>query len=131
MPRRPIHVAEMIETKRFFLSAVSVRARIIAFALIPVAGFLANGIAFTSGEADVQTAFASVHRAAALADASNDFKDALAVMRLTVRDFASKPDEMPVEAFEESRKVAAKSLDLLEASLSTTERREVAGLHES
>jgi methyl-accepting chemotaxis protein len=121
----------MVETKRSFLSAVSVRARIIALALIPVAGFLANGIAFTSGEADVQTAFASVHRAAALADASNDFKDALALMRLTVRDFASKPDATLVQAFEESRKLAAKSLDILEASFSAQERKEVSGLHDS
>jgi methyl-accepting chemotaxis protein len=90
----------MIEPKRFFLSAISVRARIVALALIPVCGFLANGIAFTSGQADVQAAFASVNRVAALSDASNDFKDALAVMRLTVRDFASKPDDTLVQAFE-------------------------------
>ena len=33
---------------------LSVRARIIALALIPVIGFLANGIAFTSGENEVE-----------------------------------------------------------------------------
>jgi hypothetical protein len=32
------------------ISAVSVRARIIGLALIPVVGFLANGISFTTGE---------------------------------------------------------------------------------
>src|SRR5688572_1412258 len=88
---------EMVEAKRFFLSAFSVRARIVALALIPLGGFLANGIAFKSGEADVQAAFGSVNRAAALSDASHDFKAALAVMRLTVRDFTSKPDGFLVQ----------------------------------
>jgi len=120
----------MFEAKRFFLSAFSVRARIVALALIPVAGFLANGIAFTSGEADVRAAFGSVNRASALSDASNDFKEALAVMRLTVRDFASKPDRSLVQAFEDNRKLAAQSLDLLESSLSGTERRDVVALRD-
>ena len=43
----------MLEAERTFLSASSVRARVVARA-IPVFGFLADGIAFTSGEADVQ-----------------------------------------------------------------------------
>src|SRR6187397_1353270 len=120
--------SEMLEAKRFFLSAFSVRARIIALALIPVAGFLANGIAFTSGDADVQAAFGSVNRAAALSDASNDFKEALAVMRLTVRDFASKPDDALVQAFEDNRKRAAGSLDTLEHALGERERKEVTAL---
>jgi methyl-accepting chemotaxis protein len=120
----------MAEAKRFFLSALSVRARIVALALIPLVGFLANGIAFTSGEADVQAAFASVNRAAALSHASNDFKDALALMRLTVRDFASKPDNMLVEAFEDNRKLAAGSLAVLENSLSAPERKEVVDLRD-
>jgi len=80
----------MIDLKRFFLSAISVRARIVALLLIPVGGFLANGIAFTSGEADVQVAFASVNRAAALSDAAHSIRADLAAMRLSVRDFAVK-----------------------------------------
>jgi methyl-accepting chemotaxis protein len=120
----------MTEAKRFFLSAFSVRARIVALALIPVGGFLANGIAFTAGDANVQAAFGSVNRAAALADASHDFKGALAVMRLTVRDFASKPDATLVQAFEDSRKLATKSLDTLENSLGDRERQEVGGLRD-
>src|SRR6478672_2475629 len=118
----------MIEKKRFFPSSFSVRARIVALALIPVAGFLANVLAFTSGEADVQTAFASVHRAAALSEASNDFKDALAAMRLTVRDFAFQPDSVLAQNFEENRKLAEQSLDHFEGSLSAPERKEAIGL---
>ena len=120
----------MFAIKRLFLPAFSVRARIIALALIPVGGFLANGIAFTSGEADVAAAFASVKRAAALSDASNDFKAALATMRLTVRDFASKPDASLVAAFDESERLATQSLDTIERSLSEKERRDIAGLRD-
>ncbi len=120
----------MIVNKRLFLKALSVRARIIALALIPVVGFLANGVAFTSGEADVATAFASFKRAAALSDASNDFKAALATMRLTVRDFASKPDQSLVSAFNESERLASDSLNTIEHSATEREKKDIAGLRE-
>ena len=118
----------MLEAKRFFLSAFSVRERMVALAMIPVGGFLANGIAFKSGEADVRAAFANVNRAAALSDASHNFKVALADIQLTVRDFVSKPDSFLVQAFDDSRKLAAGSLDFVEGSLSVPERPEVVGL---
>ena len=112
----------MIDLKRLSLSAISVRARIVALALIPLGGFLANGIAFTSGEADVQAAFTSVNRAAALSDAAHSFKAALATMRLNVRDFAVKPTPDLVLAFSDSRKHAIKNLDIIEGSLTDVER---------
>src|SRR5918994_7176037 len=58
------------------ISKLSVRTRIITIAFIPVLGLLANGLAFTSGETEVQSAFGSVGEANALADASRDFKGA-------------------------------------------------------
>ena len=118
----------MLEAKRFFLSAFSVRARMVALALIPVGGFLANGIAFKSGEADVQAAFANVNRTAALSDASHNFKVALADMQFTVRDLASNPNGVSVRAFDKSRKLGGRSLDRLEGWLSVPERQEVVGL---
>src|SRR5581483_8378995 len=90
-------VRQMLVNKKVLLSALSVRARIIALALIPGAGFLANGIAFVSGEADVAASFATVKRAPALSDASNEFKASLPTMRLTLRDFASKPNQALVD----------------------------------
>ena len=42
------------------LASVSVRTRIIGIALIPVVGFLANGISFTLGQSDVTSAFHDV-----------------------------------------------------------------------
>jgi methyl-accepting chemotaxis protein len=72
-------------------SQVSVRSRIIAIAIIPVVGFLANGLTFRAGEADVERALLSVRRATALADASADFKAGLAAMRNGIRDFIAEP----------------------------------------
>lgn len=61
-------------------SALSRRAhRFVVLALIPVAGFLANGMTYVSGEGDVGRAFATVTQSHALADSSRDFKSAVAV----------------------------------------------------
>ena len=49
------------------VSKLSVRGRIAAIAVIPVVGFLANGLAFTAGESEVGNAFESVKSAAVLA----------------------------------------------------------------
>ena len=40
-------------------TTISVRSRIVAIAVIPVVGFLANGLAFTSGETQVGKSFES------------------------------------------------------------------------
>ena len=74
------------------LASFSVRTRIVVLALVPVAGFLANGLTYVSGENAVGTAFNTVQRAGALADASRDFKSAIASMRLTVKDFGATPN---------------------------------------
>ncbi len=42
---------------------MSVRMRIVVIALVPLIGFLANGFAFTTGEAEVDNAFESVQAA--------------------------------------------------------------------
>ena len=41
---------------RLLISRVSVRTRIIALAIVPLIGFLANGVAFTSGKTEVDAA---------------------------------------------------------------------------
>jgi hypothetical protein len=67
------------------LVSYSVRTGIIVLALIPVVGFLANGLTYVSGEGDVGEAFQSVGNAHALADASRDFRIAVAAMRIAAR----------------------------------------------
>lgn len=61
------------------LGSFPARTRFVVLALIPVAGFLANGVTYVSGEGDVGRAFATVTQSHALADSSRDFKSAVAV----------------------------------------------------
>ena len=56
------------------LTSFSVRTRIVLLALIPVAGFLANGLTYTSGEKDVGRVFATVTQSNALADPAATLK---------------------------------------------------------
>ncbi|KAB2884867.1 MAG: HAMP domain-containing protein [Pseudorhodoplanes sp.] len=81
-----------------FISIVSVRTRIVVIALIPLVGFLANGAAFMTGETEVGRAFDSVMSAGTLNDASRNFKDALARMRVAATDFSrdSRPDSIRI-----------------------------------
>jgi methyl-accepting chemotaxis protein len=111
---------------RRFASGVSVRARIIAIAAIPVIGFLANGIAFMSGERDVDSAFDSVQQAAALADASQEFKAAIATMRVSAKDFVAQPSQQLIKSFETGHDVATKNLHLINESVAVAQRQNIA-----
>src|SRR5690242_20280431 len=99
------------------LASFSVRTRIVLLALIPVAGFVANGFTYTSGEGDVGRTFDTFTRSAALADASRDFKSAVASMRLVVKDFSVKPTDSLVASFEYAHAVALRNLDTIEAAM--------------
>jgi methyl-accepting chemotaxis protein len=63
------------------LASFPVRTHIVVLALIPVAGFLASGITYVSGEGDVGRVFGTVTQSNALAGSSRDFKSAVATMR--------------------------------------------------
>ena len=103
---------------RRLLATFSVRTRIIVLALVPVVGFLANGMTYVSGEDDVGRAFQTVAQARALADASRDFKIAIASMRIAVKDFArNSGSHSLLDTFTQSRQLAAKSLDSIQASI--------------
>jgi methyl-accepting chemotaxis protein len=102
------------------LTSVSVRTRIVVLALIPVAGFLANGLTYISGEGDVGRAFATVTQSTALADASRDFKSAVAAMRLVVKDFSVSPNNNLVISFDESHGLALKALDSISGAIDQT-----------
>ena len=97
------------------LASFSVRTRIIVLALIPVVGFLANGLTYVAGEDGVDGAVASVSKAHTLADASREFKIAIAGMRIAAKDFVVQPRTL-VDAFGQSRKLANQSLDKIEAT---------------
>jgi methyl-accepting chemotaxis protein len=99
------------------LTSLSVRTRIIVLALVPVAGFLANGLTYLSGEHDVGTAFDTVQQSTALADASRDFKSAIAAMRIAVKDFSASPNSTLVANFEQAHARALQSLDVIGGSI--------------
>jgi hypothetical protein len=103
------------------LASFSVRTRIVLLALIPVVGFVANGLTFTAGEGDVGRAFATVTHSTALADVSRDFKSAVASMRIIVKDFS-------VVCFEQAHATALKALETLAASIDQSHTENIAGL---
>jgi methyl-accepting chemotaxis protein len=111
-----------ILTFKFLNSRTSVRSRIVAIAVIPLIGFLINGIAFTAGETDVANAFRSAEHATDLADASEGFKAGLATMRIGIRDFIAEPSQESMSAFEAGSAQASQSLHTIEASVSGDER---------
>ena len=111
-----------------FVTWFSVRTRIVALAIIPVVGFLANGIAFTFGETEVSEAFYSLRNASALSDAGQEFKDALAAMRIGARDFATRPGQDRIQTFEDSHRRAIMSLVTIERAVPAAERQEIYGL---
>ena len=104
------------------ISRVSVRTRIVAIAVIPVIGFLANGIAFTTGETEIDGAFRSTQQAATLADASREFKVALTSMRMNTSEFATQPAYDLVNRFGASHDSALMSLDTIEAAAELDQR---------
>lgn len=94
------------------LSRFSVRTRIIALALAPLVGFAANAVTYSAGEREVDAAFETVDHAHRLADASRDLRNAIALMRIAVKDFARERDTS-LDAFPQSLDLANRSLDTI------------------
>jgi methyl-accepting chemotaxis protein len=98
---------------------LSVRARIVVLALIPVAGLGIIGAAYLSGERETDAAFQSVRNSSVLAGASNEFRVALVDMRVTAQIFASRPNRALIEEFEAAYMAAQASLNVIEQSIRT------------
>jgi methyl-accepting chemotaxis protein len=103
-------------------SRLSVRARIVVLGVIPVVGFLANGIAYLTGDAEVGRAFEAVHRNTEVADASRDLKTGLLVMRAATTDFVARPSDAEAKNFDEGQAMAMQCLDRIQASLAASEQ---------
>ncbi|HEY1475437.1 MAG TPA: HAMP domain-containing methyl-accepting chemotaxis protein [Pseudolabrys sp.] len=99
------------------LSSISVRTRIIVLALIPVVGFLANGLMYYSGERAVGAAFETVQQSGGLAGVSRDFKAAIATLRIVVKDFSANPSDNQVVNFKQAHALALQSLDAIGTSI--------------
>lgn len=116
-------------TRPFLL--VSVRTRIAALALCPIVGFTIIGLAFISGEREIESAFESVKFSSALVDASHDLKSSISVMRVTAKEFSIAPDNDKVKVYNETYAKAVKDLDFIEKSGDVAERQNVERLRAS
>jgi methyl-accepting chemotaxis protein len=103
-------------------SRLSVRARIIVLGVIPMIGFLANGIAFLSGDAEVGQAFDSVHRNTAVSDASRDLKTGLLMMRAATVEFVAHPSDTEVRDFEDGQAMALSCIERIQSVLPQSEQ---------
>src|SRR3569833_2968824 len=110
------------------LSSLSVRSRIVVLALIPVAGFAANGFTYLAGEDAVGSAFRTVQQSNELADASRDFKSAVNTMRIVVKDFSVKPTDALVVEFEGAQGLAMHSLVVVSGILDKQRAASISGL---
>jgi methyl-accepting chemotaxis protein len=110
---------------------LSVRLRIAVLALITVVGFAAFGFTYTSSERQVGQAFRDAKRAAALADASREFKAAVTAMRFTAFEFGVRPGKELAEAFARAHEAAGKGLAVIETMVSGEETTSIAAVRAS
>ena len=99
------------------ITNVSVRTRIVVLAMIPVIGFIANGLAFTTGESDVEDAFGIVKNAAVLSDASREFRGTLAAMGVRSREFAARPSQDLIQSFNAAHAAATRTYGTIQAAV--------------
>jgi|SRR5215472_1332081 len=107
---------------------LSVRRRIALLGLIPVLGFVANGVNFTSNEQQVNAAFDDVRRTSQIIEAAHQFKEALANMQGEAREFAANPSQRLANAFGESMRAAESSLQLISSSARGSTQKPIAEL---
>lgn len=100
-------------------TALSVRARIIAIAVIPVAGLSVIGLAYFAGERAVDAAFEGARKSSVLADASRELRTGLFEMRVAAREFAGKPSEDHIKLFNNGFEMASRSLETIEKNISS------------
>ncbi len=96
------------------LPALSVRARIFTLAIIPIIGLAIIGIFFLNGERNVAAAFDSVKHSSELANASREFKSALATMRGATKDFTAGSEPALEKPFRDNYALALSTLDVME-----------------
>jgi len=107
------------------LGSLSVRNRIVVLALVPVIGFVANGLTYVSSEHEVAQAFHSYKESATLADASRDFKTALTNMRMSAKDFVTTPSAAHISNFESALSYALTDLSTIEVLVDAAQAQKV------
>src|SRR6185437_9257948 len=110
------------------LPSSSVRSRVIALVAIPVVAFVAIGIAFMIGDNEVGSAFGSMHRDTAAADASRDLKAGLLMMRAATARFVAHPSNHEIRDFADGQEVALHALASIAATRPASEREAITPL---
>ena len=123
-----MRLIQLSHPMRRLVASLSVRTRIVVLALIPVVGFIANGLTYVSSEGEVGAAFQTVKQSGTLADASREFKIAIAGMRIAVKDFTAAPSEELIKTFNDAQRLAISSLDTIEKSLAGQRHEDIAAL---
>ncbi|HEX4407671.1 MAG TPA: HAMP domain-containing methyl-accepting chemotaxis protein [Xanthobacteraceae bacterium] len=103
-------------------SRLSVRSRIVVLGVIPVVGFIAAGLAFLIGDAEVGAAFDTVSRNTEVADASRNLKIGLLTMRDATTAFVAHPSDEAVHDFDDGQELATRCLERLDAALADGEQ---------
>ncbi|OQW55758.1 MAG: hypothetical protein A4S14_12475 [Proteobacteria bacterium SG_bin9] len=106
----------------------SVRARIAVLALIPVIGFVANGVSFNLNEAQVDRAFDNTTKALRSIEAGLELKNALGALQNVAREFAVRPSEPLIGAFEAAYGLARKNIGELDQSSGSEDIGQIRGL---
>jgi methyl-accepting chemotaxis protein len=104
-------------------TSMSVRARIVVLALIPVVGLGFIGGAYLAGERDVDEAFRSVRNSSVLEGAANEFRVALVDMRVTAQVFAARPTRALIDEYAAAHGAAVTSLNVIERSMNARDPR--------
>jgi methyl-accepting chemotaxis protein len=112
------------------IASVSVRTRIIGLALIPVLGFVANGGTFISGQTEVNGAFENAATAAALADASQDFKVALAQLQIAAKDYVAQPSDQRMKDFEAIQTLTTKNFNRIAVAANNMQQDDIAQIRQ-
>jgi methyl-accepting chemotaxis protein len=111
---------------RRLANALSVRNRVVALALIPVIGFVANTATFRSGENNVSAAFGRFKHSTDIVEASRQFNDAIMSIRLAVKDYSAAPNQDKVDRFNTDYARAFQSLAEIASTIGGSQAHTVA-----
>jgi methyl-accepting chemotaxis protein len=118
----------MTRSFQHMITRVSVRTRIVLLALIPVVGFLVNGIAYTAGETEVEHAFHAAKRASDVAETSREFRTAVISLRVRTRDFVGRPSQDLIRSFQAAHDAAVQTLAAIVTAVDAPTQRKLAPL---
>ncbi|MBI3435526.1 MAG: hypothetical protein HY056_10680 [Proteobacteria bacterium] len=114
-----------VRTQRPRLRNVPIRVRLVGIALVPVFGFLAVGLAYVGGAAEIDRVAQSAAGANALADSARDLRDALTALRTHAREFVNRPSARESDAFAADGARGLAVLDRIVAAVPTAQRGEI------